>query len=181
MKKPFISTALPLAFSLLLGGTALAAEHSGQAVSAEAKAESRAVVSGSCAGMTETEFKSDSSVDSTTSSGSFVNVPNATISFNQAVAGCVIVTFSSETYAEFSRLLYVRARLDGATTAAPGGVQFSGDDDEDGDGRWARSRAYTFIFPSVAAGNHTVTMQFRSLSFGKTVHIGKHTTIVQHR
>ena len=181
MKNPFVSTALALAFAAALGGSALAAEHNGQASTAEGRDSSRAIASGSCDGLTATKFKSDTDANDSTSSGDFVTVHGTSIDFNQSAAGCVIVTFSSESYAEFNRLVYVRARLDGAATAAPGAVQFSGDDDEDGDGRWSRSRSYTFIFPTVAAGNHTVTMQFRSLSFGKSVHLGKHTTVIQHR
>lgn len=181
MKNPFVSTALPLALAAMLGGSALAAEHNGQESTAADRDSSRAITSGNCDGLTATRFKSDSDVNDSTSSGEFVTVHGTSIAFNQSAAGCVIVTFSSESYAEFDRLLLVRARLDGATTAAPGAVQFSGDDDEDDDGRWARSRSYTFIFPSVAVGNHTVTMQFRSRSFGSSVHLGKHTTVVQHR
>ena len=181
MKNPFVPTALALGLALALSGSALAVEHNGQASTAENRDSSRAVVSGNCDGLTATKFKTDTDANDSTSSGNFVTVHGTSTAFNQSLAGCVIVTFSSESYAEFNRLLYVRARLDGATTAAPGAVQFSGDDDEDGDGRWARSRSYTIIFPTVAAGNHTVTMQFRSLSFGTSVHLGKHTTVVQHR
>lgn len=181
MKKLFVSCALPLALAAALGGSASAVERNGQAGTAEDRDSSRAIASGSCDGLTATKFKSDTDVDDSTSSGEFVTVHGTSIAFNQSLTGCVIVTFSSESYAEFNRLLYVRARLDGATTAAPGAVQFSGDDDEDRDGRWARSQSFTFVFPSVAAGNHTVTMQFRSLTFGSWVHLGKHTTVVQHR
>lgn len=181
MNRNNLSASLSLAFLLALGGNALAAESNGQASQTEARDSSRAISSGNCAGLTATKFKADTDVNDTTSSGSFVTVHGTAISFNQSAAGCVIVTFSSESYAEFGRLLYVRARLDGATTAAPGAIQFSGDDDEDEDGRWARSRSYTFIFPSVASGNHTVTMEFRSGAFGRAVHLGKHTTVVQHR
>lgn len=176
-----LSTSFSLACLLALGGSALAAEHNGQANTAEDRDSSRAISSGNCDGLTATKFKADTDVNDTTSSGSFVTVHGTATAFNQSAAGCVIVTFSSESYAEFDRLLFVRARLDGTKTAAPGAVQFSGDDDEDDDGRWARSRSFTFIFPSVATGNHTVTMEFRSSSFGNAVHLGKHTTVVQHR
>jgi hypothetical protein len=181
MNRNTLSAGLSLVCLLALGGSALAIENNGQASAAEDRDSSRAISSGNCDGLTATKFKADTDVNDTTASGSFVTIHGTSIAFNQSAAGCVIVTFSSESYVEFDRLMFVRARLDGAKTAAPGAVQFSGDDDEDEDGRWARSRSYTFIFPSVATGNHTVTMEFRSRTFGRAVHLGKHTTVVQHR
>jgi hypothetical protein len=110
-------------------------------------------------------------------------VPNTNVFFTQGgtSSGCVIVTFTAETFARVGRLLQVRARLDNAVTAAPGVVQLSGDDDEDGDNRWSRAHAFTFIFPSVTPGPHTVRMQFRSVFFFEPVFINKHTVMVQHR
>jgi hypothetical protein len=180
MNRIAISSSLSLACLLALGGLA-EADGNGQAPAA--KTEARTVKSGSCSGLTEVFYKADDDFNSTTSSGDFVDVPGTSISFTQggSVSGCAIVTFSAESYAEFGRLLLVRARIDDASTAAPGAIQFSGDDDEDEDGRWARAHSFTFIFPSVAPGNHTVTMQYRSLRYGRAVHLGKHTTVVQHR
>jgi hypothetical protein len=80
----------------------------------------------------------DLSFDSTTSAA-FVAVPGTDIAFTTLKTGCVIVTFSGMTFAAnapvANQLMMVQAYLDGAPLA-PGEVQFSGDDDEDGDGRW---------------------------------------------
>lgn len=159
------------------------AENTGRAPDGPQAAAPQAVVSGNCANVTKINYKSDENIDKFTSSSSFVNVPNAGVSFSQGGtgSGCVIVTFTAEAFAPGGRLLQVRARLDDSVTAAPETVFLSGDDDEDGDGRWARSRAFTFIFPSVAPGSHFVRMQFRSPDIFGRVYIHKHTVVVQHR
>lgn len=157
------------------------ADNNGRAPDGPQAAAPRAVVSAACTDVTKVDYKSDDSINKSTSSANFVNVPNTGVSFSQGVSGCVIVTFTAEAFAPGSRLLQIRARLDDSVTAAPGNVQLSGDDDEDGDGSWARSHAFTFIFPSVALGSHTVRMQFRSPAVFGSVLIHKHTVVVQHR
>jgi hypothetical protein len=180
MNRFITSTGLSLACLLTLGGIA-AAGGNGQAPAP--RAEARATTGGTCANMTKVSFKADNDISSSTSSGTFVDIPGGRVNFTQGGEGngCAIVTFSAESYAEFGRLMFVRAQLDGVSVAAPGGVQFSGDDDEDEDGRWSRSHSFTFIFPSVSPGDHVVAMQFRSLTFDRRVFIGKHTTVVQHQ
>ncbi len=159
------------------------AEESGRVSDTAQAAVSRAVVSGACTGVTEMKYKSDDTINKTTSSSSFVNLPNGDVTFTQGGIGngCVIVTFTAEGFARLNRRVDVRARLDNAVIAAPRTVWFSGDDDEDADGAWARAHAFTFIFPSVAPGAHTVRMQFRSGRFSEPVFIHKHTVVVQHR
>ncbi len=71
------------------------------------------------------------------------------------------------------------SRSRGTVRRAPGEVQFSGDDDEDGDGRWARSAAYNFLC-TVTPGVHTFKAQFRSLD-GGLVFIHKSSLFVHHR
>lgn len=176
---------LRVALSALLlsaAGGAGAAEKSGRVSDAAEAAVSRAVVSGICTGMTEIDYKSDDTFNKTTSSSTFVNLPNGDVSFTQGGVGngCVIVTFTAEGFARLSRRVDVRALLDNAVIAAPRTVWFSGDDDEDGDGAWARAHAFTFTFRSVAPGPHTVRMQFRSGRFSEPVFIHKHTVVVQH-
>jgi len=159
------------------------AESTGRAPEDSRAAAPTAVLSGGCSDANKINYKSDDSINKSTFSSSFVDVPNSAVLFTQggAVASCVIVTFTAEAFAPGSRLLQIRARLDNSVTAAPGNVQLSGDDDEDGDGRWARSQAFTFIFPSVAPGPHNVRMQFRSPDVFGNVYIHKHTIMVQHR
>ncbi len=180
MNRTIASTGLSLACLLMLGGTALAAGN-GQAPAP--RAEARATTSGTCSEMTQVSYKADNDVSTSTASGVFVDVSGARVNFTQGGEGngCAIVTFSSESYAEFDRLLLVRAQMDGSKIAAPGAIQFSGDDDEDEDGRWSRSHSFTFIFPSVSPGEHTIAVQFRSQNFERRVYLGKHTTVVQHR
>lgn len=166
---------------LALGAnTALAADTANGFAQSAADGAARTVYSGSCTGMTAIDYKSDSNYDASTLSASFVSVPNATFAFNQGAPGCAVVSFTTEAFAPANRVILVRARLDGATNAAPGVVQFNGDDDEDGDGRWGRTHGFTFVFPSVAAGAHSVTIEYRSGTDGRRVFIGKHTTVVQH-
>jgi hypothetical protein len=91
------------------------------------------------------------------------------------------VTFSAFSFAAADdELLYVRPLLDGAIVAVPLETQFSGDDDEDANGRWARTHSMSFVYPNVSAGSHAIRMQFRSFG-GATVFIHRHTTLVEHR
>lgn len=182
MKQSAMRVALS-AFVLSAASAIAHAGNNGRAPDGPQAAAPQAVVSGGCTDVTKINYKSDDSIDHFTFSTSFVNVPNSGVSFNQGGtgSGCVIVTFSAETFTEPNGVMQVRARLDDSVTAAPGVVQFSGDDDEDFDGRWARSRAFTFIFPSVMPGSHSVRVQFRSVDFFREVVIHKHTVVVQHR
>lgn len=182
MKPSILRAALS---ALLLSATAgiAFAENNGRAPDGPQAAAPRAVVSGACGDVTKINYKSDDSINHSTFSTSFVNVPNAGVSFTQGGTGggCVIVTFTAEAFTQSNGLMQVRARLDDAVTAAPGVIQFSGDDDEDLDDRYARSHAFTFIFPSVGAGSHFVRMQYRTVDFFREVTIHKHTVVVQHR
>ena len=182
MKPSILRAALSAVLLSAAAGIAFA-ENNGRAPDGPQAATPQAVVTGACTDMTKVNYKSDNSINKSTSSTSFVNVPNTGVSFTQggASSGCVIVTFTAEAFAPGSRLLQIRARLDDSVTAAPGNVQLSGDDDEDGDGRWARSQAFAFIFTSVAPGSHFVRMQFRSPDVFGSVLIHKHTVVVQHR
>jgi hypothetical protein len=73
-----------------------------------------------------------------------------------------------------TRTLFVRALLDGVA-GTPADTQFTGDDTV-----IARSYAMNFVFTPVAAGAHTVQMQFRS-SNGQTVFVNRGTTIVDYK
>ncbi len=159
------------------------AENTGRAPEDSRTVVPTAVTTGGCGALTKINYKSDDNINYFTSSSSFVDVPNSTVTFGQGgtTSGCVIVTFTAEAFAPGNRLLQVRAILENSVVAAPGNVQFSGDDDEEGDDRWARSHAFTFIFPSVAPGLHNVRMQFRSPDIFGNVYIHKHTVVVQHR
>ena len=78
-----------------------------------------------------------------------------------------------------SQLLIVRALLDGVEMV-PGPVQFSGDDDEDGGGDWARSHNHQWVAAKIPFGAHTVTIEYRSF-FGGTVFMHNRTLTVKSR
>lgn len=148
----------------------------------DASASTTAPVSGHCVSMTAIDFQSDNSLNASTTSSNFVNVPNALISFTQGGAGngCVIVTFNADAWAPSGRLLQVRTLLDGAVVAQPGLMQLSGDDDENNNGKWSRAHSATFILPSVAPGAHTIAVQYASGNSGFRVYLYKHSTVIQH-
>ena len=118
--------AFALLFMTSLSPASLAGEN-GRVNGTEAGAATRTVYSGSCANMTATNFKTDNSTGASTVSNSFVDVPNSSVSFTQGGSGngCVIVSFSGESYAPSGRLLLLQARLDSSTTASPGTVNGS--------------------------------------------------------
>lgn len=182
MNRSLLAAGLALSGMTILATAGMAAEN-GQMPSNTRAAEPRTIESGTCTEMTKVKFKSDNSIDGSTVSGSFVDVSGANVSFTQggSSSGCVIVTFTAEVFAPKSRLMFVRARLDGSKNAAPGAVQLTGDDDEDGDDAWARSHSFTFIFPSVSPGSHQLNIQYRSGLGGERVFLGKHTTVLQYR
>jgi len=114
-----------------------------------------------------------------TSSRAFVDIPNNSVNFQipGVLPACAIVTFSAHSFATGpGEILAVQALLDGVPMA-PGAVQFSGDDDEDGDGRFSRTHSVTFVATAVAAGVHTVQMQFESEN-GFPVFLNQPTVIV---
>ncbi len=124
----------------------------------------------------------DDSTGKSTTSTTFVDIPNTaiTVSIGGSANTCVKVEFSAYTFAATAStaLLFVRVTQDGVA-CAPGEVQFSGDDDEDGDGRWARSHAFNYLC-AVAPGAHTYKAQFRSFD-GGSVFVHKTSLFVHHR
>jgi hypothetical protein len=159
-----------------------AASDAGVAKQAQSSAK-RVLTTGGCP-LTRMNFAASTLDGSGTTSTSFVDVPEASLTFFQGgtLSNCVIVNFSAMSFASTAStaLVLVRAVLDGVVVAIPPETQFSGDDDEDADFRWSRSHDYNFVFPRVAPGSHTVTMQFRS-SDGGQVFINRHTMVVYHR
>lgn len=142
-----------------------------------------AVFTRACGSLAITNVKVDDAQGKSTSSSTYANLLNGNVAFRQGgtTASCVVVDFSAYSFAPAGRLLMVRAVLDGVTVAAPFEVQFSGNDDDDGDGQWARSHAFNFLFPSVSPGLHTVAIQFRSFFDTQQVFIHRHSVVVRHR
>ena len=113
--------------------------------------------------------------NSPTTSTSFVNIPDASISFTQGgtKASCVVVRFSAESHVQGADSVVVRAYLDKTTSAIPAEIIYSS-----GDGFNTNAHAFEYIFPDVAPGHHVVNMQYKSLN-GTSVNIYYRTTVVQ--
>ena len=122
---------------------------------------------GTCTGISKISY-AQSTTPVGTASTAYVNIPGGSVSFTTASTSCVAVDFAAEAYAPNNGLMLVRALLDGRPCPLSEDWQLSGDDDEDNDGRWARAHAYNCVFNPVAAGNHVLTMQYRSF-FGGSV------------
>jgi hypothetical protein len=109
----------------------------------------------------------------------FGNIPEATVTFTQGGTGpsCVLVQFSAGTFQLGGDSVMVRAYLNNTTAAVPAEVQYSTDN---GVAHASNASSYQFVFPSVAPGNHTLRMQYRS-NGGDGVFVHRHTTVVHHR
>jgi len=132
-------------------------------------------------------FKTSDRLADSTSFEGFVDVPDGDVAFTisgTSKQNCVVVTFSAYTFATDhpdipADAMTVVPFLDGVPMD-PGEVIFSGDDDQDDDGSWARSQSYTWAVGKVAAGSHVVQMRFRSLNGGE-VFMHKRSTVVLFR
>lgn len=175
---------LLLALALAVAAPAALADESGHAPDPKPALAPPPVSSGSCTAMTLVEHKEDSSTMASTTSTSYVTVPGTAFSFTQTTAGCAIVTFSAESWAPGgNKLIHLEAVMDGGAREAigdPGDIQFSGDDDENNNQHWARSRAFTFVFSSVSAGAHALYIKWRSDTVGGKVYLGKHSVVLVH-
>jgi hypothetical protein len=160
------NTAFFIAASVLGGASAVA-------ISA---APATAATAGVCTS-SKISYKT-SSETATTSTSIYVTIPEAAIIFTQggASAGCVVVEFSGETSMGEAGTMRIRPLLDGALSAAPN--QVAGDAGHTS----TETHEFTFIFPGVAPGKHTIRMQMStgSGSNGVPVYLARHTTIVMH-
>jgi len=164
----------------MLAGTAVAG-HAGRGTvrgglaPSGSKGKPGTVVTGSCP-TPGTHFVAADDTGNSTISTTYVDVPNMTVTFTAGGTRsfCATATFSAFTFAPGDALLAVQALMDGTVVGAPGEQQFSGDD-----GVWAVSHAFTFVFPSVAPGAHTIKIQYRSFD-GKTVFMHRRSLVVFH-
>ena len=95
-------------------------------------------------------FKASTFASSTTST-TFVGIPETNVSFTQGAAGCVIVIFSGVS-GNGTSLMYVQAVI-GGVTGIPDGNRWSGGDDANGV-IW-RMHTGTYVFPDIPPGAHT--------------------------
>ena len=133
-----------------------------------------AATSGDCK-VKKVAFVTDDATGASTTSTTYVNVPNAAVSFSQGgrTTGCIVVNFSAWAFAPGTALMMVRAQLDGVDMAPGGDQQFTATD-----GTFAVAHAFSWT-ANAAVGNHTVQIQFRSFD-GQSVFIHKHTSSVHH-
>jgi hypothetical protein len=153
--------AIVAVMALAVPATALAQDGTG--ASPRPHAPAAVTATGPCI-VGHVSFHNENTCCISTSSRAFVDIPNNSVNFQipGVLPACAIVTFSAHSFASGpGEILAVQALLDGVPMA-PGAVQFSGDDDEDGDGRSTRTHSVTFVATSVPAGVHTVQMQFQS-------------------
>jgi hypothetical protein len=141
----------------------------------EAKVSARQFLE-KCGNTPIAEFVVDSLSQSTNSTG-FVDVARSFRSFS--VGGtkpsCVIVRFSAQAFANgLGEAMIVQALLDGKVSIE-GPILFVADSDF-----FAGAHAYTFLFPSVSPGQHSVRMEYRSLNSG-TVAINDYNLEIRHR
>ncbi len=145
--------------------------------------QSRApALTGQCK-VTKISYVTGEDTSLSTTSTAYVDVPGMSSTFTEGgtVTRCVVVQYTAYVFAATggTALMYVRALLDGVTVASPTETQFDGDSDEEGDGRWARSHAFNFVFPSVTPGGHTIKIQWRSFD-GGTIFTHRRTLLVSH-
>jgi hypothetical protein len=117
----------------------------------------------------------------TTSSTTFVNVAQGAVKFTQGGTqpSCVIVSLSANSFAVGNSPatpapLTVRIMMDGTTPALPNEVDFS-----DGNDGGNQARAFDFIFPSVAPGEHTIRVQIKTNSDSLSADLNRHNIVVQ--
>jgi hypothetical protein len=119
---------------------------------------------------------------SSTTSTTFVDIPEATVQFvvGGTTPSCVIVRFSGESSSN-ENASTIRPLLDVNTKALPAEVAFGGLDCSNG-ACTTRAHAFEFVFPRVAPGTHLLRMQYEA-AFPppkQPVYIGRHNTVVQY-
>jgi hypothetical protein len=111
---------------------------------------------------------------SSTTGSTFVAVPQARVTFTQGAKGCVKVTFVGQVGggAPVNGQMQIRAMLDGVASAESPIGYF--DNTVDG------AQSYVFIFANVAAGPHTVTMEYTTNRNTDTGRLIDRTTFVEY-
>jgi hypothetical protein len=109
----------------------------------------------------------------TTTSNVFSQIPETKTNITQGgnVSSCVIVDFSA--MVDGSGALFLEATLDG-NLAVPDYSQLIVNDAN------FEARSVSFVFPSVAPGNHQIKLLFRSSANGSTVNINRSNIIIHY-
>ena len=163
--KTLAATAALTAGAVLAASTLPAAAQAPSAAAAPLNrpaAVSPGVITSSCS-PTKITYKV-SRAQSNTSATSFVTLPFAGVSFHQGGASnsCVIVSFSAEAQAATRDYILVQPILDNTTVCVPNENAFSTSPEPTG----LADRAMNYVCPTVAPGNHTINMQWRTVNGG---------------
>ncbi len=107
--------------------------------------------------------------DVTTTSSSFVDIPNLSTTIVMPGAGDAIITITAETGIAGGGRMFVRALVDGSP-ANPSDVVFTIENN-------LPINAFTFVAPGLSAGNHTLNMQWL-VDAGSTGSMGDRTITI---
>jgi hypothetical protein len=121
-----------------------------------------AAVTGTCE-TTATRSRWTTTFDSTTST-SFVNMPEMATNITQGATDCVIVAFFAQVATLANQAMHVRATIDGLS-CGPLDPKFV----ENGSEALTSSHAMAFLCNGVAPGPHTIRIQYRSFGGGQVI------------
>jgi hypothetical protein len=113
-----------------------------------------------------------SSTGVSTTSTTYVDVQDMSVTFGLRAGGCALVSFAAYAFAPGSGLEFVQA-VANSVACNPGEIQFTGNDES-----FALSHAANFEC-AVTAGSNTVKIQFRSFD-GASVFIHRRAMFVWH-
>ena len=166
--------------SVIAGSTICAllaaqAAFAGAQIAQPSQSSSHPAVTATCKRLIEEVIASDAT-DQTTATV-WTNLTDGLVSYTTRKAGCVIVTLSGAVTAP-NEFMFVRAWLDGKTICTPSDNQnnaiFAADT-----GAVQEPRAMTYVCTGVAAGSHSLQMQYESYVGGPVTFYG-HTLTVAH-
>jgi hypothetical protein len=132
-------------------------------------------VQGSCT-VNRATFRAETTGGGSTSSTTFVNMPQAALNITVGGANptCVIVVFTAQTQTTADENMLVRARIPGIGNGVPAELSMG-----PGTGT-TEARPAQFVFDDVPPGDYTVRMQYLSVT-GSTVTVTRPTLVVHHR
>jgi len=178
IKRMHVVTAAAVLAGVLIGGTvnANSSSQSPPGMAPGVDAPSAVVTeSGGCA-LTNQSFVATNDTSATTTSSTYVDVPNSSVSFTTAgsATSCLTVVFTAVAYSP-TGAIRIRAVLGSNTVSSQTDIQFVGQGLP-----YADSHTFTFYFKGVRPGKHTIRIQWLSAQ-GAAVYMWQHTTVVLHR
>lgn len=138
---------------------------------------------GQCTGMTVTDFLS-SDVNQSTDSKTFVTITDGQLNFTTSATGCVMITFSavatvgSNTSDSSYEQLRVRTLLDANSPCVP--AKYNDTFLSSVNPAPAIAASITRICKNVAAGVHTLRVQYAASGVSGSVGLGSHILTITH-